>query len=388
MRILLIVDSDSQVFGMLPYAEICSAAEYKCTFLIPVKNNIPHHLMSQLKNKYEVLNANPHDCTINYYNFEAIGVSLPGSKISEFRNFMQNLCEKNLNRPFIFTIFNGLVYEKFEEGLAWRLGYDLICLNSMIDFQKAKTLLANTPYKNQPFLVTGLSRSEKTAVKNNHSSEKKVFLFVEQVAAPKTKNERDWLFQSLNQLAKNNLDWEFIIKPRIRKTEKTFHNCVLHAEDALKNTAFNLQLSHQPLTELIASADIIVSVSSTALFDAHYAGKPIAYVADFGWRNDLGTHVFAGSGIDIHIANHPALNEFIERRPNPKWLEDIGARSYELNNLPDLIEAYCISPSPLPLTMYDQRFLSVHKNIKKHRRSRLKETFRYISDYCNFFKKP
>ena len=81
--------------------------------------------------------------------FDAIGVFLTGSKISDVRLALGLLPAGE--RPLLFCGFNGVVLEKFIEGMSWRLGYDLICLNGPRDRDAMlERMVSTTPFRRQP----------------------------------------------------------------------------------------------------------------------------------------------------------------------------------------------------------------------------------------------
>ena len=94
--------------------------------------------------------------------FDAIGVFLTGSKISDVRLALGLLPAGE--RPLLFCGFNGVVLEKFMEGMCWRLGYDLICLNGLRDREALERMVSTTPFRRQRTVITGLQRSNAACI--------------------------------------------------------------------------------------------------------------------------------------------------------------------------------------------------------------------------------
>ena len=90
--------------------------------------------------------------------FDAIGVYLTGSKIAQFKSTLELM--PNLKpRPLLFCGFNGVVLEKFIEGVTWRLGYDVICLSGPRDLEALRRITVKTPFEAQKTALTGLCRN-------------------------------------------------------------------------------------------------------------------------------------------------------------------------------------------------------------------------------------
>ncbi|RXF75413.1 DUF6716 putative glycosyltransferase [Hansschlegelia zhihuaiae] len=158
---LLACDLDSQVFGALPLALAFQARGWRVTFAVESARTLPKSLLERLAGQFSVLersiNALPTDDEA--FRHAAIGVFVTGSRLALFRHTLEIAARaKRLPRPALFCGFNGLVFEKFEEGVAWRLGYDVIGLNGPRDQDAFVDFVHATDFEQQPSVIVGLRR--------------------------------------------------------------------------------------------------------------------------------------------------------------------------------------------------------------------------------------
>ena len=330
-RLLLIGDSDSQLL----------ACEALCQF--------PRHLGVDI-----TINAIPREGTpesilrraealgtlwrfdmgqllvqVDLQQFDAIGVYLTGSKISDFRQALSLL--PSSKRPLLFCGFNGVVLEKFIEGISWRLGYDLIGLCGPRDEEALQQMLAGTPFAGQPTVLTGLQRNREAGkTQLALDQRKRQLVFAEQVVMPRTERDRAEMVRILADLARRSPDWEVLIKPRIAPDESTFHAAETHISTTLLQSIghppSNLKLDYRPLPELLSQSRLMATVSSTAFFDALDFGCRPLVMADFGMNPAHGSHVFAGSGVWCVLDSVKDLNTLDQdlQPPDPDWLAWMG----------------------------------------------------------------
>jgi len=223
------------------------------------------------------------------------------------------------------------VLEKFVEGMSWRLGYDLICLNGPRDQDTLHRMLMDSPFADQPTVITGLRRnSQPQAMPTPHHKRRLQMVFAEQVVMPRDKRDRAEMVKILADLAKRSPDWDVLIKPRIAPEEATFHQSETHISQTLMQSIgqppSNLRLDYRPLPELLSKSRLMATVSSTAFFDAlDFGCKPVV-MADFGMDPRNGSHIFAGSGVWRALGAVEDLNALDQElnHPNPTWLSWMG----------------------------------------------------------------
>jgi hypothetical protein len=329
LKLLLVADSDSQLLACQALARGSGARGVQLTVNAVPREGTPAAVLDGLKQigalwqqPLRQLLAEP-----RLDGFDAIGVYLTGSKLAEFRS-LYLASRRQLRRPRrpLFCGFNGVVLQRFEEAIAWRLGYDLICLNGPRDQARLEPLLRHTPFAGQRCVLTGLGRQGGGDAGGERPNR---LVFAEQVVMPAEQSERRRLVRILAALARRSPDWEVLIKPRVAPHENTFHAVDTHIGQTLVETLgsppANLRLSYEPLATLLRSSRLLATVSSTAFFDALDLGCKPVVMGDFGLRQDLGTPFFAGSGVLQRLEAAQDLDSLAAGPdPDPDWLEWVG----------------------------------------------------------------
>ncbi|GLK81313.1 DUF6716 putative glycosyltransferase [Methylopila turkensis] len=330
-RVLFACDLDSQIFGALPLADAFETAGWTVSFALHAPGALPPGVLSRITNRFEVHDAwiGPLAVSDLAFSADAIGVFATGSRIARFRYDNELAWRvRGGRRPALFCGFNGLVFERFEEGLAWRLGYDVLCLNGPRDEDAFRDFAGGTAFADQPIATVGLRRRrDVTAAAPRDAGSPKTFLFAEQVAAPSDPEHRERLAATLARLATASPDWRVVVRPRVQPGERTFHDQTLHMETLLKRLPArpsNLIISYEPLESLLDGADLFATISSTALFDALDHGVTCCVLLDFGVRNAYGSHVLFGSGLGVDLSRLATLDDAPRRAPDAGWLDRIG----------------------------------------------------------------
>ncbi|MEO5714673.1 MAG: DUF6716 putative glycosyltransferase [Luteolibacter sp.] len=302
---------------------------------------------------------------------DAIGPYLPGSKLRSIWTGVNDHFTKTGTRPLLFTGYNGLILKLFEDGLSWRIGYDLIALNSPEDEMKAVAFEDHSTLKRAGLMpIIGIDRTNKRDVPPVDDStpswrDLKQIVFAEQVLFPKSDNEKFYLYSHLARIAMENPDWQIIIKPRTLPGGTTFHHQEEHISRFILQRFIlpeNLTIRYEPLDEILRVSTALLSISSTAFFDAVGQGVPSYILSDFGISSNYGTHFFHGSGCSICLSEIGRLShELFDRRPSEEWLRFKGFSSQFspmeiVTGLDDLIEAGTFR-TPLPPHDVEQRLM-------------------------------
>ena len=330
-QLLLIGDSDSQLLACEALCNFPEDLTVEITINAIPREGTPAGILQRAENlgtlwRHDIGSILNHP---DLYKFDAIGVYLTGSKISDFRSAMDLL--PRINRPILFCGFNGVILEKFIEGMSWRVGYDLICLSGQRDLEACNRMLKGTPYEQQATVLTGLKRNSSATEKVNAKHERrKQLVFAEQVVMPRDTKDRAEMIRILAGLAKRSPQWDVLIKPRIAPNESTFHQAETHISQTIFQTLGhppeNFHIDYRSLPELLSESRLMATVSSTAFFDAlDFGCRPVA-LADFGINPANGSHVFAGSGAWVKLDSIPDLDVLDEtlKRPKKEWLEWMG----------------------------------------------------------------
>ena len=330
-RLLLIGDSDSQLLACEALCQFPDHLGVAVTINAIPREGTPETILQRAQRlgtlwRFDLGQVLTHP---DLHQFDAIGVYLTGSKISDFRLALSLLSRSD--RPLLFCGFNGVVLEKFLEGMSWRLGYDLICLNGPRDRDALQQMLIGSPFAKQPTVLTGLRRNGETGTTPiPYDRRRRQMVFAEQVVMPSDERDRADMVRILADLARRSPDWEILIKPRIAPDETTFHQAETHISQTVLQSIgqppSNFRLDYRPLPELLCQSRLMATVSSTAFFDAlDFGCKPVV-MADFGMNPANGSHVFAGSGVWRHLDAVEDLNALDQElgQPNPEWLAWMG----------------------------------------------------------------
>ena len=148
-RLLLIGDSDSQLLACEALCRFPSDLNVQVTINAIPRDGTPDAILQRAAAIGELWRLEMGQLLTHpeLHHFDAIGVYLTGSKISDFRQALGLLPSRE--RPLLFCGFNGVVLEKFIEGMSWRLGYDLICLSGPRDREALERMLEATPFIDQ-----------------------------------------------------------------------------------------------------------------------------------------------------------------------------------------------------------------------------------------------
>ena len=330
-RLLLIGDSDSQLLACEALCRFPEHLHVEVTINAIPREGTPEAILRRAEGLGTLWRFQMGQLVSNpaLLQFDAIGVYLTGSKISDFRERLSLVPTRK--RPLLFCGFNGVVLEKFAEGISWRLGYDLICLSGPRDREALDQIVAGTPFQRQATVLTGLQRNASAEAGGLAQEERRrQLVFAEQVVMPRSTQERAEMVRILADLARRSPDWDVLIKPRIAPGEATFHEVTQHIShtllEGIGQPPANLRLDYRALPELLSQARLMATVSSTAFFDAlDFGCRPLA-MADFGLNPAHGSHVFAGSGVWRKldsVADLDALDAELPR-PDQQWLAWMG----------------------------------------------------------------
>jgi len=305
-------------------------------------------------------------------NFDVVVAFLTGTSLLHLLTRMQAMVglSNQQRRPILITGYNGVVYERHLEGLLWRVGYDLICVNSKHDEKQMSAWLKTLGASSSSLVRTGLvlaqspaspavpadaTQSEADPKASNgrvmdslddqdepEEERRKTLLFATQAIVPKLKKERLYILGKLVQYAEQFPDRLVYIKPRTLPGERTFHQEDYHYE-ALYREIYgtwqppNLHFAYGALSSYLDKTDLLVTVSSTAVFEALSRGVRGAILTDVGIKESLGNHFYLGSNL------YATMDDLIaDRVPrvDQQWLNEQGLASEDnLDNLSRRVDA-------------------------------------------------
>lgn len=252
---------------------------------------------------------------------DVIVLALPGNAVQAV---LQVLAAQwtGPDRPIIVTGYVGIVYERLVEGLYQRAGADVVIANSPADADSFATLLAAIGYPASAVVTEPLPFLREPG---QASSTAAAVTFAAQPDVPARKADRRYLVQRLVGYARRNPQQPVLLKVRGLAGEQLTHPepypyPKLLAELKVDLPA-NLSVASGPMSDALDRTALLVTVSSTAAVEAIHRGIPTAVLTDFGIREELGNHFFAGAGC---YASFDELDDGARPTADPDWAQRHG----------------------------------------------------------------
>ncbi len=200
--------------------------------------------------------------------------------------------------PVVVTGWVGVIIEKITAGYLDRVGSDVVAVNGVEDLEHFVTVAQQLELDPANLLLSGLPILGSTAAPPRTGPIRRV-LFADQPTVPGPAAERRHLYQRLIDYAYAHPEREVLLKPRHRIGEDTFHRMLHHPEDLLTGVDRppNFRIDYTPISELLPSVDLLLTMSSTAALEAVGSGCRVGLVLDLGVHERYGNHVFLASGL-------------------------------------------------------------------------------------------
>ncbi|MFD5214169.1 DUF6716 putative glycosyltransferase [Microbacterium sp. NPDC058345] len=214
-------------------------------------------------------------------------------------------------RPVVVTGLPGMSVPALRGALEYRRHADLMVVHSRREVaaysRLARALGVTVPVAlaTLPFAVDGAKRSGGTDL-----------VFAAQALVPGDREERRRIAEILRLAAVADPSRRVVVKLRSRPGEVEAHQERDGYSELLDHAPENLVFSFAPMSEALATAEGLVTVSSTAAVEALAAGVPVIALDEFGVRPDLLNRVFDGSGL-LGGADDVVARRF--RHPEPRW---------------------------------------------------------------------
>ncbi len=250
---------------------------------------------------------------------DVVIVNTVGSRLSRIIGHGAALADEIGRRPVVITGYAGLVYEKYVEGLVWRLGADVICCNSLHDLELFRSLAVSLGADPSPLVAAGVAVAAldpgTTSSPRPWPPERVVFAV--QPDVPRRLDDRVYLLERLVSYARAHRDREVVVKLRSRLGELTTHREKHHYEQLYRRHVVdrpaNLRFEYGHMGTLLDTTDLLVTVSSTAAVEALARGVHVGIITDLGIGESMGNHLFIGSGLlvsmnDVDIDRRPVLD--------------------------------------------------------------------------------
>jgi hypothetical protein len=237
-------------------------------------------------------------------------------------------------RPVIVSGLPGISIPATKRAIAHRAQVDLFVLHSCrevrefealaarmgIDVRFALSTLPFLPQKVLPHRATGRTQNGEV-------------IFAAQAKVPAMKADRLALLSWLAESARRHPYLRVVVKVRAARGEQQTHAERYDYADLIGELVppapCNLIVAGGAMSDHLAGAAGLVTVSSTAAIEAIALSIPVLLVEDFGVRADLINTVFEGSGL---FGNCGDLVEGRFRHPNAAWLDDNYFHAAENND--------------------------------------------------------
>ena len=219
--------------------------------------------------------------------------------------------------PILVTGWVGVIIEKIVAGYLDRCGSDVVIVNSTGDLELFRSAAQWLGLPAENLLLAGLPLLSSAPQPTRPGPIRRV-LFTDQPTVPISRIERLYIYRRLLRYAARHPDREVVLKPRHRPGEDTFHRMRHHPEDLLarEERPANFRIDYTPVSEMLPSVDLMITMSSTACLEALDAGCRVGLVLDLGVHERYGNHVFLDSGLLRTFAD---LEQDDIGYPNPDW---------------------------------------------------------------------
>ena len=226
------------------------------------------------------------------------------------------------NRPVLITGLPGISIPATEKAILRRVQADLFLLHSKREVRAFDELAAQLGVYGR----FALSRLPFMTADPASRTPGKDIIFAAQAAVPAGREDRVRLLGWLAELARRHPQNRVIIKLRAVRGEQQTHAELDSYEELLDELAAspggapeNLVVASGPMSDYLASAEALVTLSSTAAIEAVALGVPVLAIDEFGVGPELINEVFIGSDL---LASADALVNARFALPREDWLDD------------------------------------------------------------------
>ncbi len=222
--------------------------------------------------------------------------------------------------PVLGAGYVGMVLNDETRGYLFRSLADVIAVNSRTDLAVFTTTATALGLPTENLVLTGQPLLP-ALDPHRRTGEVRRILLADQPSVPEASIERVILYERMARYARAHPDREVVIRPRMRRTDRSFHRMGYSPEDFLSHTDLpsNLVIDFTPLVAQLPSTDLVVSLSSTAILEALSTGRRAAFISDFYGETYL-NHKFGSSGL-LRTTEQLIADDI--GTPHPDWLSDV-----------------------------------------------------------------
>jgi hypothetical protein len=317
---------DSQLKWATALRAALESRGFTCRTVIPVdlRHAVSEHQRSSLSSS--VPERLPWDTIVRQsLDADAVVLGLHGPLVTRFSHELFDLVRADPHGrrpPITVSGWVGVIIEKITAGYLARFSTDVVAVNSRSDFRDFERAAHGLGLPIDNLMLSGLPLlSGEVPTFGERQTVPRTLLFADQPTVPETREDRLYVYRRLIHYAWRHPDRRVLLKPRHRPGEDTFHRMQFHPESLLRGIVLppNFALDHRPISSQLDSIDLLLTVSSTAALEAVGAGVGVAFVADLGVGEQLGNHIFLGSGL---LRTFDQIDADELGVPEPDWLQD------------------------------------------------------------------
>ena len=228
------------------------------------------------------------------------------------------------HRPILISGYVGIIYERLVEGLYHRAGSDIIVANSPADARQFSELLVAANFDASAVVVEPLPFLAERAAGIGPGTEG-ALTFAAQPDVPARKADREYVVDRLVAHARSHPDQPVLLKVRGLANERLTHPEPYPYQRLVEARKVppppNFAVVAGRMDDALDRTGVLVTVSSTAAVEAIHRGVPTAILTDFGIREEMGNHYFAGSGCYASFAD---LDQGAAPVADSSWAADRG----------------------------------------------------------------
>lgn len=342
-RLLIIVSYDSFIKSSLIVSKVFTDHDYIVDYYIALDDPDVKHIKDLgLKKIFKWGSLKKLFTEIDLTDYCAVYPHMDGTSV--FRFFCRYYAifgDNRMKRPIVFTGYVGIVYELYLKGFLERQPADVLYVNSSHDYRVFSTFCDILKLPSENIYITGLPFLDNVyARKKTPKNPAGVLLFAGQPTVPKTREERMYVVEQLIDYALRNRETVVYFKPRHKPEQTSFHVIDYHYENIiksrqkLKDIPQNFILTYEPIQDLLVESDLLLTISSTAAYEAITMGVNVGFISDFGLREIYGNHYFLESNAFISF---PELAAGRVPDVSQNWIEEYV--KCDGNNSEDLFKA-------------------------------------------------
>lgn len=289
---------DSQLKWVAGIRDELAARDFSCTVVVPDVRSALSSGQIAAAGFADVESVSWPELIERALDSDVVICGLSGPFTLRFTVDLAERAGRSGSSPVVVTGWVGVIIEKITAGYLDRVGSDIVAVNCVEDLEHFVTVSQQLELDPENLLLCGLPILGSTAAPQRTGPVRRV-LFADQPTVPRALGERLYLYRRLVDYASAHPEREVLLKPRHRPGEDTFHTMKHHPEDVLVGVEQppNFRIDYTPISEILPSVDLLLTMSSTASLEALGAGCRVGLVLDLGVHERYGNHVFLSSGL-------------------------------------------------------------------------------------------